>query len=203
MSFKIADNPSDLLQQMLVELDERELRRQIDDPVDAAVAEYVKQLNMPSPPTQRDVLDAVSGLVRHVHCKGLAFRRELPRSQARREAAYLLEASYTGASGRGFSVALSDACDGGADVVLAVLMTLGNAVKMLERRKFLWVTLTGRLSLLPLESRYRLAEHVWEVWSPHLSKVAALSPGEVAARLPELVLEYAESDNHVRRLFAS
>ncbi len=203
MSFEIADNPRDLLQQMLAELDERELRRQIDDPVDAAVAEYVGQLSMPSPPTQRDVLDAVSGLLRHVYCKGLAFRRELPTGQVRREAAFLLENCYAGTGGRGFSVALSEACAGGHDVVVSVLMTLGDAMKAVERRKFLWVTLTGRLSLLPLESRYRLAEHVWEAWSPHLSKVAALSPREVAARLPELVLEFAESDNHIRRLFAS
>lgn len=203
MSFEISKDPSDVLQQMLAELDERELRRQIDDPVDAAVAEYVRQLNIPSSPTQRDVLDAVSGLVRHVHCNGLPFRRQLTPSQVRREAAYLLESTYVGAGGRGFSVALSDACNGGDDVVLLVLMTLADALKTVERRKAVWVTLKGRLSLLSLASRYRLAEYVWEAWSPYLSKVAALTPGEVAARLPELVFEFAESDNHIRRLFAS
>lgn len=203
MSFEISKDPSDLLQQMLAELDERELRRQIDDPVDAAVAEYVRQLDIPSSPTQSDVLGAVSGLVRHAYCNGLPFRRQLTPSQARSEAASLLENSYVGANGRGFSAALSDACDGGGDVVLSVLMTLADALKTVERRKAVWVTLKGRLSLLSLASRYRLAEYVWEAWSPHLSKVAALTPGEIVVRLPELIAEFAESDDYIRRLFAS
>jgi len=203
MSFEFLQEPDAILEQILGELDEREIRRLVDDPLDAALVEYVQQVDVPVSPTQEDVLVVASGLVMHLYRQALPLRRHFAASQARMEAASLLERSYVGPGGNGFAAALLDACNGGAEVVQLVLLTLAGAVKDIERRKALWVSLYGRLSLLSLTCRYQLAKHVWEEWAPYHEKIARLTPGEIIVRLPELIAEFAESDNYLRRRFAS
>lgn len=195
-------DPQIILEQILRELDDSEVCRLIDDPLEAALTDYLQQLDLPANVTQEDVLAAAAGLVMHLYAHALPFRRLLPERLARAEAAHLLERSYSGAAGAGFSAGLFDASEQGPEGVQSVLMTLAGAVKTLERREMLWTSLDARLALLSLAQRYRLAEHVWEKWGPYHEKVRVQTPGEVMLSLSDLISEFADSENDLRRLFA-
>ena len=106
-------------------LDEEQIARHIDKPIDKAAAEFN---GVHDSEYSWDRFQSVTAeFVRHLYEKALPSMRELPLAQARDEAIALLEPAYPGTYADGYYGALLDAadpCQSGLDLVLVRMAEL-------------------------------------------------------------------------------
>jgi len=182
-------------------LDERTSSRQIDEPIDAVLEEFVSGL---CPDDSADMLESVAGFVQRVHGTALPVRRSLTSAQARDEAMSLLRTGYQGTHADGYAGAVLDSFGEESPGISLVIARVAEALKARRRQEYTqWVEsrwiqaaswpvrcamatlLVSRLAdLLPPELRNcrpdHLADHVHELLAVHLGTESRLLPTSLA-----------------------
>ena len=112
-------------------LDEANLARVVDDPLDSAAATF--RLESDTVRSVQHFHQRIADFIRHVYECGLGFPRSLSPSQARDEAVALLEQSYTGQYATGYHAALLDATDASGPGMPFVLARMTESLKQRQR----------------------------------------------------------------------
>ena len=158
----------DIVRALREELDERRFARDVDEPVDRALATF--RFDWRTPPSIDQFHRVIGTLVTHIYARGLTATHVLSATQATAEAIELLEAAYQGTHERGYDGALLDATTEPGIGVDAVLAQLAEIIKLRQRRRYRQWTITRYLD--PLD------------WPLHCAVVAAiLEQGRAAGDL--------------------
>lgn len=128
----------DLVVRLLHMLDESELSKRIDDPIEAAVSSF-------SIPETSDISHGVfnasiADFVQHVYRHGLRLKQDLTETQALSKAVAILDRNYRNQQSSGYNGAFVDAWAAGAKGIAATLAFIAEVVKYKERMAYVrWV----------------------------------------------------------------
>ena len=167
-SDELRQQAADIVRALHNELDERRFARDVDEPVERALATF--RFDWRTPPSLDQFHRVIGALITHIYARGLAAAPVLSPMQATAEAIELLEAAYQGTNERGYDGALLDATTEPGIGVDAVLEQLAEIIKLRQRRRYRQWTITRYLD--PLD------------WPLHCAVVAAiLEQGRAAGDL--------------------
>lgn len=191
----------DILKSMLAVLDERGLRRQVDDPIDMTLARFLRERIWSAPMALADVLDVAGELLEALYSEAAPLRRVLPRDKACAHALRLLLEECPDVYASHMSCIMGGAPDQAIPALRRFLAALADAVKRRERAMLVGHGLNMALNALSWEKRCCLAEHIQQRWRAVLEPaLLALEPYELAPLLPSLIADYASSDNVLRSM---
>ena len=115
------------------ELDERRFARDVDEPVDRALATF--RFDWRTPPSIDQFHRVIGALVTHVYARGLTTAHVLSPTQATAEAIELLEVAYQGTHEVGYDGALLDAITERGSGIDTVLAQLAEIIKLRQRHR--------------------------------------------------------------------
>lgn len=134
-------------------LDGDRVARLIDEPMEAALAEFSRQI--PTEWSHRAFHEMIARFVQHAYEKALRPPRRLSLSQAHDEAVALLAQSYRGGQSDGYDAAVADAADAAHDGLGWVVACMAEALRAREAHQYKqWVAFRY---LLPADWRTRCA----------------------------------------------
>lgn len=185
-------HPNDILSEVLFLLSENEVRRRIDQPLDAIFNERLNGDAEGYPSTNREFLGYVGGLMRRIQHRGQQDSGECALGETQGKAVSLLEQYYGGFEGNGYAGALADMTLHGKPAAELVEKTLLEGVKAEMRKQYVkWVLIT-RVSALGWRERRDLAAHILNEWRDMLPEdVLRRTPEELEPLCQELILSNA------------
>lgn len=137
-SDSICSRAAQIIDQLTSLLDESNLSRKIDEPIDKAVEELLS--NEDSEFSIDRFHREISGLVRAIYGNALPCSRKLSPSHAHDEAISLLESAYRGAFADGYYGAILDASDPTQPGLSLVLVKMVEMIKARQKQTYVrWV----------------------------------------------------------------
>ena len=187
------------VERILELLDEENMRRTIDGPVDTAVASF--HVESTTPVSHHRFHQVIGEFTQHVYRSGVRVSRELSPTQAAAEAIFLLENGYRSAQSDGYDAALLDAMNPQTDGIRWVLAHLADIIKEKERGKYTsWVFATT-LGSLDWSAKCRLAQVLLDQLSPCLvPQLRRCTGAQLVDEIPALLTTDLSTDAWLRRL---
>jgi len=153
-------------------LSDEEVRREIDDPIDQAMASFRFEPKEDSP--VRLFHQAIAECVQHLYARGMSLRRNLDRREALAIAIAILERGYVGEQTSGYEAACLDALDPELNGIEHVVQQMAEIIKASEREKHAaWVIATS-LDPFDWQMKQRIAEFL-------LERLKSVFPRELAS----------------------
>ncbi len=188
--------PESILDGLLEALRDDRIRREIEAPIDTAAASFGMQKK--NARTAKEFIELTGEFVAHLYKYGLPLRLEMSPDQARAEAIYLLERGYQSSGGRGYDAALLDAVSEPEGNPGAVLKSLAEIVKGIERGKYVRWILIRHVDPLDWRLKYDLVELTLGRMKQFLPPELCGSPAARFADLyGDLILSVARSQNYL------
>jgi len=175
-------------------LDERNIQRQVDLPIDRAVTGFslpkVRVANLPV----SAFLDRLAEFVGHLYREGLLPSRILTQDQARSETVHLLETIYERWEGREFESAYVDCVSGGGVGLDNLFSKLTDALKSMHRNRYINWVLTSHVRSLDWRGKRDLIIACVDRFGPWLGEEFRKGPPERFVRkCDNLLLTLAHS----------
>jgi hypothetical protein len=184
---------ADALERILALLDEARVRKEIDEPIDAAIAGF--RFEETSPVSHRHFHQIISDFVHRVYRQGIAPHQALSSTQASAEAIALLEEGYWGAQARGYDAALLDAANPAHNGIELVLAQLAEIIKDNQRRQYTHWVLATSLGPLAWGERCRVAALLLDRLRPYLTPpLQRCVAAQVVDELPVLITTHLSTD---------
>ena len=194
----------EILAEVLSLLDGDTVRGGIDESIDAAASTFKHSGSLPTPIDNEALLFIVGEFVAHVYEHGLPLSRILTPEQAQAEAVYFLERTYQGGNANGYEGALRDIAKYGKDGLRIVFLALADAIKEMQRQRYVHWVLVSRIQQLDWSIRRDLTAIILERWGEFLDEaVEDRSPEELTPACAELIVDYAGSDLSLRQVFSA
>ena len=171
------------------QLDEQRLARDIDQPIDRALATF--RFDWRTPPSVRQFHRTIGSLVAHLYTHGFAVPRRLSPAQAMAEAIELLDAAYQGTHERGYDGAVLDALTERGSGIDSVLARLAEIIKLRQRYRHRQWAFARHLDPLDWPLRCAVVTVILEAQQPTGGTALADCP---AAQLVDHVPELLESE---------
>lgn len=187
-----------LLDALLAALATWRTQVEVDERIDAASAAHA----WPDEDcrSQRQFLNEAGELLRSLNEHGRAFPRTMTPRQAQAEAVHLLQRSYQGQHGYGYTSALLDAMDTTQNGPACVLEALVSMVKDQERKEYVRGVLAAHVDPLDWNINCELARLLKERMEPYLpAKIAECAPEQLAEDWPALLIKHMETDEALWR----
>ena len=175
-----------ILDQLTRLIDEEQVTRQIDKPIDQALEDF----ECPDIPVHSHARfhQVITDFMKHVHKKALPGSRNLSSLQAHDEAMAILEGQYQGSQTNGYFGAVLDAADADQPGLPLVLARMAEAVKAVQRLKYTRWAATRYLAPADWPTKCALAAILLErnraCLPPELEQCP---PGQFADEIPELL----------------
>ena len=133
-SESVQHRAAEIIERLVLLLDDENLRRQIDEPIEWAAQTF--DCDVETPASQRQFNDVTAGFMRHLYAHMPACPRQLSPDQARDEAVALVELAYRPISTVPYDAALCEAIDDAQAGMATVLDRLAQALKAQCRQTF-------------------------------------------------------------------
>ena len=185
----------DILRALTERLDEDRLKREIDDPIDRAAADFT--FDFDGCVSHRVFNKVIAAFVRHVYRHGLSLAMNLSPAQAGAEAISILDRGYQGVRVRGYDAALAVAMGKHRDNMKHVLEQIAEIIKSSQRAMYTRWVFVQCLSQLDWQTRRRITEML-------LAEIGLSdsAPGRFVKSIPDLVNIYVRSTHSLRKHLA-
>ncbi len=197
----IEERAAGIVRQLVAGMDENELVRRIDRPIDQAAGKLIAQ----APPeySHKQLHAAITSFVQQLLLAG-ADREGMPRAHAHDEAIAIIEQGYEGAHAKGYEGAVLDAMDPSHPGLALVLARIAEAVKARHRQ----LRVTGLAAKLinpnDWELKCAIAGLLLERCRPWLTpELQACATEQLADDVVDLLALHLATDTGVQQLKAS
>ena len=201
-SSESAQEASEILKQIIEDLDEVRLKVKIDEPVDKALVAVSGSL--PEERSLRNFHRVISHFVRRVYEQGLELSKQLSCAQALSEAIAILEQGYDGLHGEGYEEALLDATNPEMDGFEYVVSRMAEIIKERKRAEYTKWIFWRRVGSCDWKMRCELAELLVDrsgsFLPPDLSRCP---PAQLADQIPSLIKIEMAADLALRSMLSS
>ncbi len=185
----------DILRALTERLDEDVLKREIDDLIDRAAADFV--FDFDGCVSHRLFNKVIAAFVRHIYRYGLRLAMNLSPSQAGAEAISILDRGYQGIRVRGYDAALAVALGKHRENMKHVLEQITEIIKASQRDMYTRWVFVQCLSQLDWQTRRRITEIL-------LAEISLSDsvPDRFVKSIPDLVNIYVTSAHSLRKHLA-
>jgi hypothetical protein len=184
MNSQPSKQPQEIIEAIMDRLDERALKRLIDEPIDKAVQNFKYENKEQS--DHRQIQKILSDFAAHVYKEGLksGFAQDdfLPFTIS------LLDRYYQGNFSNGFTAAILDAANGKEEDLKIVLHRMTEIIKTAEREKYISGIFKTNIDISDWHLRCRIVEFLLVQYKPHL--IPALQnyhPAQLVDEIPYLL----------------
>jgi hypothetical protein len=179
-------------------LDERQIQKEIDIPLDMSKEKY--QICGSEPISQMVFNQEIAAFLRHVYLHGRRVSKYLCDDQSLAEAVFLLDNYYQGANSNGYDAALIDALANGRQGLELVICQLAESIKALERKKYIQWVFYGKVNHMNWRSRCRLFA-AYQKKNRHLlpEHIVAMDPAQLDELFKDLMLTQVKADNIINQ----
>jgi hypothetical protein len=179
-------------------LDEDRMTREIDEPVDDALAEFERRGELVY--SHRELHRAVGAFMQAIFESALPCPRKVSLSQAHDEAVALLEEGYRAVDGSGFDGAVKDAADPSQQGILLVLARLAEWIKRRERRMYVKCVTARHIDPSDWHTKCAMAEILLGRCRKYLPpQMQSWPPEQLADSIYELLRIDLDTDAQMRR----
>ena len=189
-----------VLHRLLNLLDDTRLKQAIDEPIDAAVAQFVLPEASSLSPARFN--DLVTGFMQHIYTNGVRFSRKLSSAEAFSEAFHILNSLYGGQPALGYDIAAALAEQAGSEAARDILASVAGAVKQRERALLRHWAYTTEVHSLSWEAKCELARACLEHSAGCIRKsLTAADSAELAEDVVDLVELHLAANQAVQQAF--
>ena len=180
-------------------LDEEIVSREIDTPIDLALQNF--RFDEKTPFSHSDFNRVIAGFIRHLYREGLRLWRNLSDRESLAEAVSLLKRHYRGAYTTGYDGALLDARTGKLEGVEIVLAALAEAIKTVERDKYIASVFVQNIGQLDWEEQCQIVSTYLKQYGSSLPpQLRETDCARWAGHLPDLILNHMSSERLVGQI---
>jgi hypothetical protein len=191
--------PDEILDQLLAELSEDELRREVDNWIAGAAEGF--EYKPGAVCSQRAFLEVLGGFVRHVYKAGLRVPQPISFRQSQAEAIALLDRYYRSADDVGYDAAFLDATspdDNGMEVVLS---RVTETIKSREREKYTRWIVTRWLAPCTWTEKCAIAAHFVARFHRFLPpRLCMCNPAQLVDEIPDLLKAHLSTEGSMMKL---
>ena len=135
MNFRENQQCNEIINRLLECVDEEQIRRRIDDPIDKIIAQF------PFPKSKSisygEFLSSLKKFLYEIYAHALPCSRQFSPDEACAEGIHLLETGYSNLGSQGFNAAVLDATDPEQSGFETIAIRLGELIKAREREKYI------------------------------------------------------------------
>ena len=180
-------------------LDEDCIRKEIEEPIEKAAAGF--KFDRKEPFTYAQFKRLIADFVQHINEHGLRLPKRIFPSRAFSNAVDILETGYTGAYAQGYEAARLDASNPELNGIMVVLCGMTEAIKHIERRKYIQGVLRIHLTHLDWHERGEIAKFLIERCASILPPdFLNCDPVQFADNLPDLIMHHLQTENLLKQL---
>ncbi|HBG25739.1 MAG: hypothetical protein A2Y10_20320 [Planctomycetes bacterium GWF2_41_51] len=184
MSSQPSKQPKEIIEAIIKNLDEKVLKKSIDDPVDKAALnfkhDYEKILN------HLQIQELLSNFVSLVYKDGL--KSNIAQEDFLPFTIFLLDRYYQGNFSNGFIAAILDAANGNEDDLKIIFHRIAEIIKTTEREKYINGIFTARIDISDWHFRCRIAEYLLTKYKSCLTPaILNCPPQQLVDEIPSLL----------------
>ena len=184
MSSQLSKQPQEIIEAIIDSLDEKVLKRQIDEPIDKAVQNY--RYEYKGQICHRQIQDLFSDFAAYIYKEGL--KNSFVPADLPAHTIFLLDRYYQGNYSNGYTAAIFDAINGGSDSVKIVLQRIAEIIKTREREKYINRIFKSNADISNWHLRCRIVEYLLVKYKSHLTPVLQnCSPQQLVDEIPYLL----------------
>jgi hypothetical protein len=197
-----AQKASEILEQIIEDLDEERLKVKIDEPVDKAL-DAVRG-SFPEERSLRNFHGVISHFVRSVYEQGLQLSRQLSPAQALSEAIATVQQGYGGIHCDGYEEALLDAMNPEMDGFEYVVTRMAEIIKERKRAEYTRWIFWRRIGSCDWKIRCEIAELLVNRSASFLPPdLSRCTPAQLADQIPSLIGIEILADLALRKMLSS
>lgn len=189
MSSETDTAAANLLDTLLDLLDEVNLVREIDDPIDNATRTFHFEIEIPL--SHCAFNRVIAAFIRHIFREGMRLPRDLSESTCLSTAIDLLNCYYRGINSTGYDGALLDAIHNDFESIEQILGQLAEAVKRVEREKYIEGVFTSHINHCDWYIKHALVMIYLQRYSKILPPwLQAIDPARLVESYRDLLITY-------------
>lgn len=200
-NFECNVTPEKILEKLFVLLCEERIAKEIDKLIDIAAHNFGLKIKIPI--NHSTFNQHLSAFVCHLYRNGVALPRDLTDQDALAEAIFLLEEYYQNEDAKGYDKALLDAVLTDVNGFELVLFSLADAIKTVERKKYIQWVFADNFSNLSWSLRQRIVAFYLKQNKACFQKpFIAIDSVRLVDRFCELLLNHLSDDNLMNQILA-
>ena len=195
-------SPGKILDKLSALLCEERIAKEVDEPIDLAAHTF--RLKITIPINYSKFNQVIAAFVRHLYRNGAALSHGLSEQEALAEAIFLLEGHYQNEEAKGYDKALLDAVGTDIEGFELVLYRLADAIKTVERKKYIQWVFVDNFFHLGWELKQRIVSFYLKQNEVYLqTPLIDLNPVRLVDHFCELLLNHLSDDNLINQVLAN